>query len=875
MATLAEIEAAIAKAEGAGKADLANQLRVYADQMKAVDTKRVAAAIAKAEAAGRMDLADQLRAAAPTAAGVIPAAPAMATPPPPAAPAPAPVPAAAPTASAPTLAAPMMAATPPRALSESEIGSNLATDFAGFEMFNPELAGRYTPETMPAPGDVVMGAGGGGRSGGARVTVRDWRGKPSEQFGDTFQAVTEGPIDAMQAFGGGLTGGPSPSRDYLAKDPLTSGLPGPVLTGLGAIGDIGGAGLSALGAGIAGGIGLATELVPGQTGASRENLAGELIGMSQFAVPELAGVSSFAGRAAAGGAVASDVSGLTREAAAVQKAFTPRPVAPKPPTPKPAAATAPAPAAKAVAETPEAVAALVRKASQTGMGAVKAQEELAAAARLNPEAKAAADRLGIELPADVFSDNEMVKAAAGLTRSEVGKEPEALWRGAVKGARDKADEIMAAMDGSPDIASVSDAVKSSLQATQAALKSAAKSLYDEVDAAVPKSAPAEVTSIVRALNGVVEDLGGVKGMVPAERALYDLVTNAEQPATYGRLLREKSLIGKAIARGDSPYSSMDGATLNRMYGAIAEDQLATVSKLGDADLRAKLREANQLTAKQKGLEKRIVNAFGSDLDGSIGAKLRSAVAQASKGDTAGLTRLIKVIPEDLRKQAIASALSSATRSARATEPGFGLSEFVKTFGGIKANKPIHLQIAQAIGPEAAVMLDDLLTVAKRITSADSNVLRTGKANQVLAGAMQAEGIIGRVLHSTGGQRVVQAAAGAVGAAAGGTVGAMIATPLAIAITAAKPETLALAGKMFASDAFMKMAIEAAEKGKASPQAVARVKNSPQFKAWVKSARIGNPDAVLDGAQAAAPIAAQEAANSNRNPEYDALLGRYK
>jgi len=826
MATLAEIEAAIAKADKAGRTDLANQLRAYADQMKAVDTDRVTAAIAKAEAAGRKDLADQLRAAIPASPAVEANTPV------------APVEVAA-------VAVDNMPAAPPRALA-GEAGHNLATDFAGFEMFNPELAGRYTPETMPQPGDVVIGSGGGGKSGGARVTVRDWRQsrQPQEQFGDTASALMEGPASAMKAFGGGLAGGPSPSRDFLAQDPLTQGLPGPVLTGLGAIGDVGGAGLSALGTGLSGAVGLATEAVPTR---DRQGLGEELIGMSQFAVPELAGASSIPARMAAT---------APRVAAPVAKVVE-----------------AVAPAAKAVAETPEAVAALVKKASNGGMGAVKAQEQLAEAAKLNPEAKAAADRLGIELPADVFSDNEMVKAAAGLTRSEVGKEPEALWRGAVKSARDKADEIMQAMDGSPDIASVSEAVKSSLQATQAGLKAAAKSLYDMVDAKVPKSSVVPVQNIVKALNGVIEDIGGVNGMSTAERGLYNLVTGPE-PVTYGRLLREKSDIGRAIARGDGPYGNMDQATLKRMYGAISDDQLSAVETLGDADLRAQLRDANQLTAKQKGLEKRIVTAFGSDLDGSIGAKLRSAIAQGSKGDIAGLNRVLKVIPNDLKKQAVASALSSATRSARATEPGFGLSEFTKTFSGIKANKPVHLQISQAIGPEATAMLDDLLTVAKRITSADSNVLRTGKANQVLTNAMQAEGLIGRVLHSTGGQRIVQATAGAAGATMGGPMGAMVATPLAIAITAAKPETLALAGKMFSSPEFMRLAEEAA-KGRAANATVQAVAKSPAFKAWAKSARVPNPDAILKDMGAVAPLAGQEAANANRNPEYDALLGRYK
>ena len=114
--------------------------------------------------------------------------------------------------------------------------------------------------------------------------------------------------------------------------------------------------------------------------------------------------------------------------------------------------------------------------------------------------------------------------------------------------------------------------------------------------------------------------------------------------------------------------------------------------------------------------------------------------------------------EDLRKTATASAIAAATRSARATEPGFGLSEFSKVFGGILTNKPVAKIVENAIGPEAMGMLRDLQTVSKRIAIADSNVLRTGKANQALVGALTADGLVAKVLNSTGGQRVTQAAA---------------------------------------------------------------------------------------------------------------------
>ncbi|MDZ7905172.1 MAG: hypothetical protein U5N55_04915 [Cypionkella sp.] len=114
-----------------------------------------------------------------------------------------------------------------------------------------------------------------------------------DTFGETAAAMVEGPMQAARAFSGGLLDvGQSPSRNFLANDPLTSGLPSFALTGLGGIGDLGGAALSTIGAGISGGIGLASEAIPGQNSRQERSFADDVNGMLMFAIPELSGASS-------------------------------------------------------------------------------------------------------------------------------------------------------------------------------------------------------------------------------------------------------------------------------------------------------------------------------------------------------------------------------------------------------------------------------------------------------------------------------------------------------------------------------------------------------------------------------------------------------
>jgi hypothetical protein len=285
----AEIKAAIAKAEAAGRTDLADKLRAYLPAE--VTPERIKAAADKARAAGRADLADKLMAKLP-------------------APAEDPL-------------------EPPRVEDQRQARIDA---FAAFEMANPGLVGRYTPDNFPQAGESVMGTGGGGRSGGARVTVQPSyvsEGDRTDTFGGGAAAMMEGPVDAMQAFGTGLVDtARSPSYAALEADPYMGQAPSAVNAALSKFGDLGGAALSALGAGVGGAAGLAMEAVPGLSDQGEGELAQSAMLAAQFAAPELAGVSSVGARAAGAGtraarAAPGEATALAGDVAAAERAGIP------------------------------------------------------------------------------------------------------------------------------------------------------------------------------------------------------------------------------------------------------------------------------------------------------------------------------------------------------------------------------------------------------------------------------------------------------------------------------------------------------------------------------------------------------------------------
>ena len=478
---------------------------------------------------------------------------------------------------------------------------------------------------------------------------------------------------------------------------------------------------------------------------------------------------------------------------------------------------------------------LVKRASGTGAGSQTARDQLADLAQVNIGAKEAADRLGITLPADVFSDNPQIRAAAGLTRSVAGGEAEAAWRNTVSNAVDKADDVIKQFDATfvegtiaPGV--VSQKIKDSLISQKKVLADEAKILYDGANNQIKKEMIVGLPKLRETLEAVEKEVTK-EGMSATEKNLLKMVTDGK--ATYGQLMREKSLIGKALKREESPYGSMAEADLKRLYAALSEDQLTNAFNVGGDTLRKELRAANLLYAKERALGQRIVTAFGEDIEGSIANKMRTAITSASKGDTGDFNRLLKAVPEDLRKETIATALASVTRSTRGAEKGgFGFSEFADIYPKLRANPPVYKTIVDTLGENSAGVLRDLFEVSKRVTEARANVLTTGKANQALLQGMQAESLIGKLLESTLAKGTVVAAT-----AMGGPVLAGGTSMVMTALTQGNKDGVKAAGKLFADEGFQNLLIESATRGTPSKATINKAANSQSFKKFADAVKL--------------------------------------
>jgi hypothetical protein len=478
---------------------------------------------------------------------------------------------------------------------------------------------------------------------------------------------------------------------------------------------------------------------------------------------------------------------------------------------------------------------LISTATKKGAQGKAAQQKIIELAEINPEAKAAAESLGFELPIDVYADNPQIRAALGLERSQFGTPAQGEWDVTLRNAIDNADNISQQFDalfieGVPATGAVSQKIKTGLEQSKNALKSQASALYKKVDEGVSANVPVNLDNLFTTLQDVVAEVGE-GGLNQQEKKLLDLFQTGEAGAgdiTYGRLIREKNLIRRAKEGKESPYGSLDEASLTRLEGALAKDQLDNVERIAGEETRRNLRAANLLYAKQSALGKRMVSAFGRDLEGDLNSLLLGAISESKTGGARKFNKLMKTVPEEYRKEALATAIASATRSK--ASQGFGFAEFRDFYPALRANPEVFGQIAKEMGPDWVKAMNSLLTVSKRMTEARSvSGLRTGATTQAeLRKSLAAQGKLQNFLNSSMAKRAVAFTASKI-------PGVDLLLPDIIeSMSKLGKNKLDAAQQLFKDPAFLDALEQSASQGAPSKAAVNKLSMNQRFRSYAKA-----------------------------------------
>lgn len=475
-------------------------------------------------------------------------------------------------------------------------------------------------------------------------------------------------------------------------------------------------------------------------------------------------------------------------------------------------------------------------------GDIRSRERLAGMAQVNADDLEAFKAIGIEnTPIDIVSDNPQMRALAGLVRGKVGTAAEAEMGGFVGEALRKADDVIAAfdaqlVDGVPAPGVTSDRVLTALKEQQATLKSQTDDLYRQIDKAVPRTTEMRLDNLRSLLRDIRREVGDDR-LTAAER---NLVRLADDPgATYGALMRAKNEIGAALSRQASPFADVDQAVLKRLYGALAQDQVDNVGRVGGDQMRQALRRANVLTGTKKRLEERMTAAFGRDLEGSIGPLLQRSIKEAAggAGDRKAFEKVMALVPPELQREAVATALAANFRKAIGGGGSvFDLAGFASKYDALRANPAVYGKIVKALGgDDADALLRALYTVSKRVTAARGAVKTTGKANQeAFEQALAASGgLVEGIMGSAIGRSIVTGAA----AAKLGPLGAGATSMIGDALAKSRSAATSAAADLFTSPDFRELALKLGTGAAPTPSDVRRTAASEAFRAFAKAARL--------------------------------------
>jgi hypothetical protein len=490
-------------------------------------------------------------------------------------------------------------------------------------------------------------------------------------------------------------------------------------------------------------------------------------------------------------------------------------------------------------ETPEMTDAelgdLIRTAASKGMGSNKAMEKIIAQAKINPEIKEMAERLGFNLPFDIFSDSDLVKTGTAITREVRGSDAELIFSREVKDAIEQADNVINDLGGSSDLSLIADKIKTSVNQVQDNLQKQSDKLYEQVNNSFKRSEPADLQNTIALLNKIIQE-DGIESLSPKLRAILK-----RKNPTYGGLVQLKKNIGQATDKGSGPFKDDSIGQLKLVYGALAEDQLLNASRLGGDKIKNILAKANQLVAKRKAIEKDIISSQGKDRDGSLASSLRTSISKGSGGEVANINRTLKLIPEELRRESFITAIATLSRQS---DGKFGLAQYRKLFSGLEKQSVIMNILKKNLGDETVKVLSELNEISKRITDARGDIAQTGKANQsreMMRNAMNAESHVEKFLAGGPVRRTIQAGVGGVGGALMGVpyLSGILATAFS-AIRVAPKNRLKMAGDLFNDIRFKDLINQVIETGTASSKTMNDLANSPAYRRWAKTMGIEDP-----------------------------------
>lgn len=372
--------------------------------------------------------------------------------------------------------------------------------------------------------------------------------------------------------------------------------------------------------------------------------------------------------------------------------------------------------------------------------------ELAQEADIDPEALAAAQRLGVGdklIPSQLARNQEYIEIEQGLA-SIIGSQLNAQQKLAIDEVAQKADDLITEFGGTLDKAGLSDQLRDTILLNGSRLQAQSDEIYERVNQMVPGETPVNMENTIFALLQEAHVQGGVHRLEPLEQKLLEI---AQNNPTYANLDKQRKKIGlaKDKLQGDRIYTNMETGALAKLYSLLITDQQIAADANGAGKL---YRLGSDLVEQRKTLEEQSIVVLGRDLTKSIMPTVSTALRRTTTGDISAFKKAMLPLDPGQRHIAVLSAMNDVFTGSSRKEKQFSAPQFVDWYRGLKRNQTAFKAVMEHVPEGAQKRLEDLFTVANRIRLAGAERVTTGRLRTMLDDFQAPGGFVDK-LYATG------------------------------------------------------------------------------------------------------------------------------
>ena len=368
----------------------------------------------------------------------------------------------------------------------------------------------------------------------------------------------------------------------------------------------------------------------------------------------------------------------------------------------------------------EALAKLARKA---GDGSSRAKSQLAEQYR--PDAQSVEDVATLNIKSGIspefLAESENAKRLSAAAIELPGSFNKNNKTNSMATLADAAEKTLREVGSLRNLGAVDDGVKTAVTKNINDLKAVEKVQYNELKVDVPENTPIQASATLGYLSErLAKNKGDMNALSKLERDVYTRLNPEAIKSADGLTTKPFKSLGVfeattdlvSASRTDPVYAGTKEGIVKYLGSLLKQDKMAAFRKLGYGE---KLESAHAMTELRKGFENESKILFGKKLDKSMFDQVKNATNKLAAGRHNDYVKIMKTIPEPLRKQAAVEGLR-LTFGRGAADGSLDVGKFHTFWDDIRANPQSFTALAANLPEGVIKKMDAVARLSKNIAA---------------------------------------------------------------------------------------------------------------------------------------------------------------